>query len=215
MQEIWFFSMSCLDARSSWQCRRPGGQGRNPGRMVAELERLLENTDWLTAPGGEGPAMHTDAGEITITVERKGESRTITCHGRREEPYRSLMWFFEGLAYQENLLYKLGWLPVRERRDACREIRSWVEALAGQSGTMHPRFDLDSSTSRDDGTGIVDETSVMGRPFDIWIIGCLPDYRKGLSNIRTYSLLDSVDKQRWHLGTMALVPKIISHRYHP
>ncbi len=86
---------------------RPGARlvhQMDPQRL-ARLQELLEDTQWLTAPGGEGPALHTDADEWTITVVRDGESRTITCHGRRPEPYASLIWFFRGIAHQENLLY--------------------------------------------------------------------------------------------------------------
>jgi beta-lactamase regulating signal transducer with metallopeptidase domain len=112
-------------------------------KRLRQLQELLEKTVWLTAPGGEGPAMHTDADEYKIALVREGKTRSITCEGERPEPYRSLIWFFRGLMYQENLLYRLGWLPYRERLDACRNIRAHVESLEGKSGVMYPIFDID------------------------------------------------------------------------
>ena len=76
-----------------------GEQERWPGarllhnvdaKRMEELQGLLENAKWLTAPGGEGPALHTDADEWTLTLLRNGRTRTITCHGSRPEPYTSL-----------------------------------------------------------------------------------------------------------------------------
>ena len=118
-------------------------------QRLAQLEQLLADTKWLTAPGGEGPATHTCAGEWTITLTRSGRTRSIICHGRRPEPYLSLMWFFSGVAHQENLLYRLNWVAGRERRDACRDIRSELEWHRGQSGKMAPRFDLDYGRYRE------------------------------------------------------------------
>jgi hypothetical protein len=113
------------------------------GRRLAELERLLVKTDWLMAEGGEGRALHTDAGEIKITVKREGKSRTITCLGQRPEPYRSLLWFLQGIAAQEYRLHQLTQGPARERDSACREIRFEIEALTGQWGRALPHYDID------------------------------------------------------------------------
>ena len=111
------------------------------GRLQ-QLQKLLKKTAWLTAPGGEGRAMHTHPSTYTITVVRDGQERTITCHGERPEPYKSLIWFFRGIAYQENLLYQLNWLQLPACLDACRQIRGDIEALTGKSGKMYPLFDL-------------------------------------------------------------------------
>lgn len=107
------------------------------------LQQLLQKTAWLTAPGWEGRAMHTHPTTYTITIVRDGKEHTITCHGERPEPYKSLIWFFRGIARQENLLYRLNWLRLPERVDACRQIRSNMEALGGKSGRSYPLFDLD------------------------------------------------------------------------
>ncbi|MGE5195117.1 MAG: hypothetical protein ACM3U2_21700 [Deltaproteobacteria bacterium] len=115
------------------------------GRRMAELERLLVKTDWLTAAGGEGPALHTDAGEVKISLVRDGKTRTITCLGRRPEPYRSLLWFLHRIAEQEYRLYQLTEGSARERDDACRAIRFEIEALTGQSGRAMPHYDIDYS----------------------------------------------------------------------
>jgi hypothetical protein len=115
------------------------------GRKMAELERLLVKTDWLKAEGGEGRALHTDAGEIKITLTREGKSRTITCLGQRPEPYRSLLWYLQGIAAQEYRLHQLTQGPPRERDSACREIRFEIEALTGQWGRALPWYDFDYS----------------------------------------------------------------------
>jgi len=112
-------------------------------KRLQQLQELLQKTAWLTAPGWEGRAMHTHPTIYTITIVRDGKEHTITCHGERPEPYKSLIWFFRGIAHQENLLYRLNWLRLPEPLDACRQIRSNMEALGGKSGLMYPLFDLD------------------------------------------------------------------------
>lgn len=127
-------------------------------KRLRRLQELLEETKWLTAPGGEGPALHTDADKWTITIVRDGQSRTITCRGRRPEPYRSLMWFFRGLARQENLLYRLGWVPdLSVRREACREIQAAMAALRGDWGRIYPLFDLDYGRYEEDFAQVIEE----------------------------------------------------------
>jgi hypothetical protein len=126
---------------------RPGAilKSQLTGRRIAELERLLVKTDWLKAEGGEGRALHTDAGEVKITVVRDGKSRTITCLGQRPEPYRSLLWFLQGIAEQEFRVHQLTGGSARERDDACRTIRFEIEALTGQWGRALPHYDFDYS----------------------------------------------------------------------
>jgi beta-lactamase regulating signal transducer with metallopeptidase domain/WD40 repeat protein/HEAT repeat protein len=113
-------------------------------RML-ELERLLAKTDWLTAEGGEGPARHTDAGEVTITVVRNKQFKTITCLGMRPEPYNSLLWLLRGIAEQEYLVYVIDWLhgSDAERNLALIQLRSEVEALSGKPGRGWPYLELD------------------------------------------------------------------------
>lgn len=111
-------------------------------KRLQQLQELLQKTAWLTAPGWEGRAMHTHPTTYTITMVRDGKEHTIICHGERPEPYKSLIWFFRGIAYQENLLYRLNWLQLPACLDACRQIRDDIEALTGKSGKMYPLFDL-------------------------------------------------------------------------
>ena len=111
-------------------------------KRLQQLQELLQKTAWLTAPGWEGRAMHTHPTTYTITIVRDGKEHTIICHGERPEPYKSLIWFFRGIAYQENLLYRLNWLQLPACLDACRQIRGDIEALTGKSGKMYPLFDL-------------------------------------------------------------------------
>jgi len=124
---------------------RPGAilESQIDGKRLAALERLLENTDWLKAAGGEGRALHTDAGEVKIALVRDGKTHTITCLGDRPEPYRSLLRFFYGITEQEHRLHQLTGGDDRERDDACRTIRFEIEALMGQSGRALPHYDID------------------------------------------------------------------------
>jgi len=129
---------------------RGGQPGRGGARITSRLDEarltklreLLEKTNWLTAPGGVGPATHTHPDEVTITLVREGQTKTIVCLGQRPEPYASLLWFFRGIARQEHYIYALDWVPEL-RTDACREIRSDMEALNGMSSRSLPLFDID------------------------------------------------------------------------
>jgi RNA polymerase sigma factor (sigma-70 family) len=101
-------------------------------KQLRRLEELLKKTNWLTAPGHEGKATHTDATTCTLSIKRKGKTRTITIDGEKDEPYQSLLAFFRGIAHQENLLYRLERLPGKERFDACRQIEQYVLAEKGR-----------------------------------------------------------------------------------
>ena len=128
-----------------------GGQKERPGEgclnsklspeKLRQLEHLLQKTDWLTAPGGEGPAMHTDGAAVKLVLHRKGKNRSIECLGQRPEPYKSLLWFFEGLARQENRVYCLRW--YLDHSKVCDELVSEIEALQGASGRMPLYNDID------------------------------------------------------------------------
>ena len=110
---------------------------------LRQLANLLQKTDWLAAPGGEGPAMPTDAAEVKLVLERNGQTRGIKCMGRRPEPYQSLLWFFAGLACQENRVYRLTW--GLEYPAVCRELSGEIEALQGVCGRGLPLYDIDYS----------------------------------------------------------------------
>jgi beta-lactamase regulating signal transducer with metallopeptidase domain len=116
----------------------------SPQRLL-ELERLLSKTDWLKAEGGEGPATHTDAGEVTITVVRNKQAKTIKCLGMRPEPYNSLLWFLRGVAEQEHLVYVFDWLHGNDtnRQLALIQLRSDIEALSGKPGRGLPYLEYD------------------------------------------------------------------------
>jgi RNA polymerase sigma factor (sigma-70 family) len=130
-------------ARGTWPAWPPAYQEHplDPKRLD-RLEELLKKTAWLTAAGHEGPATHTDAARYTLTVKRKGRTRTITLDGEKGEPYRSLVAFFHAITLQENLLYRLERLPGREQHDACREIDQYVRAERGERYAKPP-FEID------------------------------------------------------------------------
>lgn len=113
----------------------------DPKRLL-RLEELLKKTDWLTAAGHEGPANALHATKYTLAVKRKGKTRTVTLDGEKGEPYKSLVTFFHGIALQEDLVYRLERLPLREHNDACRQIELYV--LAEKGGPYaKPLFEID------------------------------------------------------------------------
>jgi hypothetical protein len=129
-------------ARGQEKERPSGRQTFNLGAAnLRRLEKLLEKTDWLTAPGGEGRAMHTDAETLKLVLVRKGQPRSITCEGQRPEPYKSLLSFFQGLAHQENQLYRLTW--DLERPAVCESLTREIRGLQGIFGNTYPLFDID------------------------------------------------------------------------
>jgi hypothetical protein len=131
---------------------RGRAEGRPPARLTCQIDDkrlqqlngLLEKTAWLAVPAGDFPAP-PGAGEIEITVLRKGQTLSITCRHPPPEPYRSLIWFLRGVAHQENLLYRLRWGSLEQRLRAGNEIRSATEALEGKWGRGFPLYDVDYS----------------------------------------------------------------------
>lgn len=102
---------------------------RLPMERLTRLEGLLKKTNWLTAPGHDGlapPAGHPTT--YLIKLKRKGEERAVRIAGQRPEPYKSLVDFFEGIALQEYLVYRLERVPGKERFNACREIDQYIQA---------------------------------------------------------------------------------------
>ncbi|HKD36455.1 MAG TPA: HEAT repeat domain-containing protein [Pirellulales bacterium] len=98
---------------------------------VERLNRLLKDTKWLTAAGGEGPATHTDAWTTTLTLRREGKTTLIACHGERPEPYASLLRELSGLALQERRVYLHDYVSGAEGTQAWREIGDELAALRG------------------------------------------------------------------------------------
>jgi hypothetical protein len=112
-------------------------------RRVKYLGRLLDETDWLTAPGHNGPAMRTDSATYRVTVERDGKTHTVTIVGERDGACRKLLTFFRALAHQEFLFYKVNWLGDPEAQlDGLRTLSSEIEALRGDSGRAAPYYEI-------------------------------------------------------------------------
>jgi hypothetical protein len=64
------------EARSGAVCDHMLSQGR-----IRRLNRLLEETNGLTATGGEGRATQTHPARIRITLKKDGMERTVVCEG--------------------------------------------------------------------------------------------------------------------------------------
>jgi len=115
---------------------------RLPASRLTELQRLLEATDWLTAKGGEGRALHTDAAMMTLSVTRGGKTKSVLLQGTRPAPYDTLQKFFFDLAWQEDLYHQLTALPDN-RREALSAFHSSVEGALGLPGRARPSHYLD------------------------------------------------------------------------
>src|SRR5208282_1081730 len=109
---------------------------------IQRLNKLLKDTQWLAAPGGEGPATHTDAGTIRLVLRREGEQVSIACHGIRPEPYASLLRELEGLAIQERRIYLHDYVLGQAGSDAWQEIGRELDALRGGPYAKSP-FPID------------------------------------------------------------------------
>lgn len=130
---------------------------RLPGARLAELQRQLEATRWLGAPGGEGPATHTDADRMTIAVTLDGGMNTILLNGRRPAPYAALQKFFLDLALQEHLYYRLTRLKVEERREATRDLHGMIESALGLPHRMPAVHDFTFERYHDLFAGMLEE----------------------------------------------------------
>jgi hypothetical protein len=107
---------------------------------IKRLNKVLNDTKWLTADGGEGPATHTDAGTTTLTLRREGKQTTITCHGERPEPYAALLRELGGLVIQERRVYLHDFVSGADGTAAWREIGDELNALRGdgQAASLIP-----------------------------------------------------------------------------
>jgi hypothetical protein len=147
-----------LQIKSSGQCwyraegreARPNVSARSGGVFdhmlsadrIQRLNKLLKDTQWLAAKGGEGPAIHTDAGTIRLTLRREGKQVSVVCHGMRPEPYASLLRELEGLAIQERRIYLHDYVSGKAGVDAWQEIGRELNALRGGPYAKSP-FPID------------------------------------------------------------------------
>lgn len=142
-----FYQVDELPARGTI-AKRPGARITSqvhPQRML-ELERLLQETDWLVKKPDElpgPPRLHTE--ETPITVVRGGVTTTLKCVAPRDDLYRTLLWFLRGMAKQEQFIYAIDWNSddATSRSLALHELRMDIEALEGQPGRSLPQYDLD------------------------------------------------------------------------
>jgi hypothetical protein len=143
-----------LQIKSNGQCwyragdreARPNVAARGGGvfdhmisaERIERLNELLKETQWLTAQGGEGPATHSDAGTIRLTLRRDGKQVSIVCHGNRPEPYASLLRELEGLAMQERRVYLHDYVSGTTGTQAWQEIGDELDALRGGPHAKSP-----------------------------------------------------------------------------
>jgi hypothetical protein len=115
----------------SWPPANLGG--RLPASRMTELQRILEETEWLNSDGGEGPARQLHPGKMTIALTRDGTARTVQLEGDRPAPYQALQKFFEDLEWQEQLFYRLTRVP-EEWPSATRELHDAIQSQLGRAG---------------------------------------------------------------------------------
>ena len=112
----------------------------SPERM-RELEKLLSRTAWLTAAGGEGVALHTDAATTRMAVTRNGQRKIVTLEGHRPEPYAALQKFIGDIGWQERIVYRLMWFPAD--RQAASELHDAIGDVLGLPGRGKPIRTID------------------------------------------------------------------------
>lgn len=114
---------------------------RMPQKRLAQLQQLLVATQWLEAPGGEGPAVHTDADRMSIAVTQEAKTRTVILNGARPAPFAALQTFICDLAFQEHLYYRLTYVE-EERRSALRDLHGQIESALALPGRMPLNRDI-------------------------------------------------------------------------
>jgi RNA polymerase sigma factor (sigma-70 family) len=80
-----------------------------PAARLRELNGLLKSTGWLQKAANEKPQLHHDRCEITL--KRQGKPTRLVLTGE-SEPYAKLVTFFRSVAAQEDLIYRLEWVPA-------------------------------------------------------------------------------------------------------
>ncbi len=127
-----FYKVEGREARANVAARSGGVIIHTLGvDRIKRLNKVLNDTNWLTADGGEGPATHTDAGTTTLTLRREGKQTSMTCRGERPEPYAALLREVGGLAVQERRVYLHDYVSGAEGTAAWRDIGGELNALGG------------------------------------------------------------------------------------
>jgi hypothetical protein len=99
-----------------------------PAERLRELNGLLRSTDWLLKAPEERPQLHHDRCEITL--KREGKPTRLVLAGE-SEPYAKLLTFFRSVAAQEDLIYRLEWVPAA-MTEARRELDNLIAAELGE-----------------------------------------------------------------------------------
>jgi hypothetical protein len=91
-------------------------------KNLAELARLLEQTQWLTKPGAEPQAPGTDATYVDLVLRRDGKEAKARFHTQAVEPYRSLGYYLLRLQRQERVLAQLVSASAEDRSNGSQEL---------------------------------------------------------------------------------------------
>ena len=105
---------------------------------LRRLTKLLRETDWLGKTVPPGPP-RLDADEQTVALTRDGRTTTLACPDGAK-PYQPLLDFFQAIADQEYLLYRLTWggFPQGVKREAVRELDLYIQAEMGGMSSKPP-----------------------------------------------------------------------------
>ncbi|MBC7815899.1 MAG: HEAT repeat domain-containing protein [Planctomycetaceae bacterium] len=109
---------------------------------IRRLNKLLQDTKWLTAEGAEGRATHTHPTIIRLMLKRDGKQQSIVCEGRRPEPYAALLHELEGVAAQERRIYLHDYVSGEDGVRAWQEIGRELAALRVEPSAKSP-FHID------------------------------------------------------------------------
>jgi RNA polymerase sigma factor (sigma-70 family) len=105
-----------------------------PPERLRELNALLKGTDWLAKDPKEKLQLHHP--EYTLTLKRSGKTTELVVKGE-SEPYAKLLHFFQSVAAQEYLVYRLEWVPAA-MTEARFELDALVAAELGEPFALSP-----------------------------------------------------------------------------
>ena len=100
------------------------------GHLIS-LNKLLENTGWLTQPGANVEPGYFHASRIEMTISRQGIINKAWCHDRNPEPYGALVKFIEQIYRQEFLFNSLKSEDKQQRINASQKIFNELIARMG------------------------------------------------------------------------------------
>lgn len=113
----------------------------SPAR-IRQLNKLLQDTNWLTAKGPEGQAPRIHPTIIKLMLKRDGKQQSAAGESNWPAPYAALFHELAGIAAQERRIYLHDYVGGEDGVSAWQEIGHELAALRGESYSKSP-FNID------------------------------------------------------------------------